>query len=83
LGESYIYIGTPFIGKVIPDLVMSKKVKKHVGVRCLKYPYRARKPQLMEPEDEAADGSKVYQCLETPKLEKVGLVWMWYYKNFK
>ena len=74
-----IYIGTPFIGKVIPDLVTSKKVKKHVRVRCLKHPYGVRKPQLMEPEDEAADYSKVYQCLETPKLEKVGRVWMWNY----
>lgn len=74
-----IYFGTPFIGKVIPDLVTSKKVRKHVRVRCLKYPYGVRKPQVMELEDEAADYSKVYQCLETPKLEKVGRVWMWNY----
>ena len=28
-------------------------------------PLGVRKPQLMEPEDEAADYLKVYQCLET------------------
>ena len=61
---------------------MNKKVKKHVGVRCLKDPYRVRKPQLREPEEEAAD-SKVYQCLDTPKLEKVGRVWMQNYQEFQ
>jgi len=59
------------IGKVVPDLDKSKKVKKHVRVRCLRHPYGVRKPQLMEPEDEAADYLKVYQCLKTPK-KKLG-----------
>ena len=67
------------IGKVVPDLDKSKKVKKRVCVRCLRHPYGVRKPQLMELDDEAADYLKVNQCLETPKLEKVGRIWMWNY----